>query len=359
MIVLAGDVGGTNARLALVELRGRALRVLGERAYASPEYSGLAPIARAFLQETGARPERACFGIAGPVVSGEVRTSNLPWVVNAAAVGDAIGLAHTSLINDLYATARGISRLGPHDFAALQVGQPVGGGARAVIAPGTGLGEAVLVRGGRGWRALASEGGHASFAPRSQLEWELQQWLARRFGHVSNERILSGPGLRNVYEFLAGRAGARESAAVHADIAREEAKAISRHALAGSDQLCVEALDLFCSVLGAVAGDLALIALAQGGVFVAGGIPPHILPRLRRGPFLDAFRDKGRMSGLVESMPVHVVVNEQVGLYGAALAAAEPGLRAVAGVTAAVEHPRPAAGGAAGDVPQPEIREQR
>lgn len=323
MIVLAGDVGGTNARLALVELSRRGVRVLQDRHYPSAEYAGLAEIAQRFLAETAGRPERACFGIAGPIVGGEVRATNLPWVVNARALGDAIGLGHTSLINDLYAIARGIPRLRASELAVLQEGEAVSGGTRVVIAPGTGLGVGILVSSGRRWRALPSEGGHATFAPRTPLQWELQRWLAARYGHVSNERVLSGPGLRSVYEFLVGRPGAHENPAVRAEVERDDARAISRRALDGTDQYCAEALDMFCSVLGAVAGDLALITLARGGVYVAGGIPPAILPRLEAGPFLEAFRDRGRMAELVERMPVQVVVNQQVGLYGAAVAALE------------------------------------
>lgn len=360
MKVLAGDIGGTHARLALIELRGRTLRVLEQRTYDSRAHPGLEPIAQTFLRETGARPERACFGIAGPVVNGEVRTSNLPWRVSTSGMAAALELPRTRLINDLLAVARGITRLASDDFEVLQAGHPpaadpaaapgvgpatpeelaaVGAsrapaaeGVRAVIAAGTGLGEAILVRNGRRWRALASEGGHASFAPRNQLEWDLRQFLSARFhGHVSNERILSGPGLRNVFDFLAERAaaggasseGARVNPEVLAEVEREGERAVSRHGLAGTDSVCVQALDLFCSVLGAVAGDLALITLARSGLYVAGGIAPAILPALRRGAFLDAFHDKGRMARVVGRVPVYVVTNGQVGLYGAATAAAE------------------------------------
>ena len=334
MKVLAGDIGGTHARLAIVELDGRTVRVVRERTYASRDFPGLTPIVHAFLPNGGGAVERACFGIAGPVVDGVVSTSNLPWRVETARLAADIGITHTLLINDLTATALGVTRLTGDDLATVQVGEPDADGMRAVIAAGTGLGEAMLSRADGTWYTLPSEGGHGNFAPRSELEWDLFRSLAAAFGHVSSERVLSGPGLLNIYRFLAARPGARENDAVRAEVSRDGPVAITRHGMATTDLLCAQTLEVFAAAFGAEAGDLALTVLATGGVYVAGGIAPAILPRLREGPFLAAFRDKGRLGDMLSKIPVHVVMNTNVGLIGAAVAATDPGMLAGAATPA-------------------------
>jgi glucokinase len=321
--VLAADIGGTHARLAIVDIGARAIRVVRSRRYKSREFPGLAPIVHDFLREEREPPAHAGFGIACPVVNGECRTPNLPWSVDARRLAVEIGIPRTRLLNDLDAIAYGLARLGPDDIVTLQVGKPAEHGVIALIGAGTGLGQAFVIWDGARYRPYASEGGHASFAPETELERELHRALSARFGHVSFERILSGPGLVNIYQFLAARDPARARPDISAEIAADGPVAISRHALAGTDPLCAEALDLFARVYGAQAGNLALTVLATGGVYVVGGIAPAIIDKLTDGPFLSAFRGKGRMGTLLANIPVHVVMNPSVGLLGAAVAATE------------------------------------
>jgi len=320
--------------MAIIELDAHSVRVIREQTYASQDFPGLTPIVHAFLQAAGGAPERACFGIAGPVVDGVVSTSNLPWRVETTRLAADIGIARTLLINDLAATAFGVTRLAGDDLATLQEGEPDADGMHAVIAAGTGLGEAMLGRDNGRWYTLPSEGGHGNFAPRSELEWDLFRSLAAEFGHVSSERVLSGPGLLNIYRFLAARPGARENEAVRAEVSRDGPMAISRHGSAATDLLSAQTLDVFAAAFGAEAGDLALTVLATGGLYVAGGIAPAILPRLRQGGFLAAFRDKGRMGDMLARIPVHVVMNTGVGLIGAAVAATDSGMLAGAAAPA-------------------------
>lgn len=323
MKVLVGDIGGTHARMAVVEISRRTIAVVHARTYPSPAYPSLAPIALEFLAEVGDGFDRACFGVACPVVGGDCETPNLPWSVSASRIATEIGIARTRVINDLDAVAYGIGRLGAADIVTLQVGTPAEHGVIAIIGAGTGLGQAYLVWDRGRYRPLASEGGHASFAASDPLEWALQRWLTGRHGHVSYERVLSGPGLVSLYFFLAEREPARVAPAVYAEVERDGGVAVSRHALQGHDALCREALTLFARVYGAQAGNLALTMLATGGVYVVGGIAPRILDALRDGVFLAEFRAKGRMSGLLARIPVHVVTNPSIGLFGAAVAATD------------------------------------
>lgn len=323
MRVLAGDIGGTHARLAVVDIDENHVRLVREARYASSEYPSLAPIVRTFLEAGTETPVRAAFGVAGPVADGRVATPNLPWTLDEHHLARETGLPRVRLLNDLDAIAGGIARLQPNDLVTLQEGVADDDGSVALIGAGTGLGEAFVARAGRRRRTHASEGGHAGFAPRTSLERELLAWLAADMGHVSGERVISGPGLERIYRFLAEREPEREQRAVRDAVDDEGAAAISRRGLDGSDALCVEALDLFVGAYGATAGNLALTVLATGGVFIVGGIAPAIVKKLMDGTFLAAFRDKGRMSEMMERMPVRVVMNDDVGLYGAASAAAE------------------------------------
>jgi glucokinase len=323
VIVLAGDVGGTNARLATIELAGAVTRILREEHYPSHEYPGLGPIVRKFLDGSDQKPDRACFGIAGPVVNDECHVSNLPWVIKARDVGAETGIAKTALINDFMAVGYGIERLTPADLVTLQRGKAELRGSIGLIGAGTGLGEGFLVWDDGRYRVHSSEGGHADFAPRDAGEVGLLLHLQTEYGHVSNERVLSGAGLVHVYRFLAEARVGREQAAVQAEMEKEDpAAVITRHALAESDALCVKAVDMFCTVYGAEAGNLALTVLATGGVYVAGGIAPRIVARLQAGGFMAAFRAKGRLGDFMSQVPVHVIVNPKVGLLGAAAAAA-------------------------------------
>jgi glucokinase len=321
-MILAGDIGGTNARLAYFQPQNGTLRLISERVFPSREYSELGDIVSKFLEGATTRPEIACFGIAGPVRQGRVETSNLPWIVEQSRLATQIELPATLLINDLEANAWGIGALSAHDFVPLnQVAPSVGN--QAVIAPGTGLGQAGLFWNGSQHQVYACEGGHTDFAPQGDLQIELLRFLEKRYGHVSYERILSGPGLVNTYEFLRVMGCADEPAGFAEQLGRADPAAIiSRAALDGTNLLAGQALDLWISVYGAEAGNLALKAMATGGVFLGGGISPKILPKLTGPQFMRAFLDKGRLRPLLESIPVKVITNDNAGLLGAARCAA-------------------------------------
>ena len=325
-MILAGDIGGTNARLAYFQPQNGHLRLVSERTFPSREHSELGEIVSQFLNDSGTRPEVACFGIAGPVRNGRVETSNLPWIIEQSRLAKQIHLPATFLINDLEASAWGIGALADSDLVALnQVPGPAVGN-QAVIAPGTGLGEAGLFWDGKRHHVFACEGGHTDFGPQGDLQIELLRSLQARFGHVSYERILSGPGLVNVYEFLRDCGHAKESAEFAAALeAGDPAAVISAAALEGTQPLAVQALELWIAVYGAEAGNLALKAMATGGLFLAGGISPKILAKLNGPLFMDAFLAKGRLRPLLEAVPVQVVTNEKAGLLGAARCAAVHG----------------------------------
>lgn len=323
MRVLAGDIGGTNARLAIAEVRDGAPRIVKEQRYASGDAPGLASIVRRFLDAAGERVKRACFGIAGPVVDGECRTPNLPWMVSARELARDIGIPSTSLINDFVAAAHGVGCLGASDLVTLQPGTAAEHGTIALIGAGTGLGEGFLVWDGTRYRVHASEGGHVDFAARDEEAWRMRQSLLDEYGRVSWERVLSGAGLAHLYRHLAAGALAPERSEVREEMrSGDPAAVVTRHALAGDDPLSVKALDAFVAAFGAQAGNLALTVLATGGVYLAGGIAPRIVAKLREGTFLTAFRNKGRLADLMGRIPVHVIVSPDVGLLGAARAAA-------------------------------------
>jgi glucokinase len=323
MKVLAGDIGGTNARLAVVEVASGATQIVYERRYPTHGTSGLAPIVREFLAGAGPAPQRACFGIACPVVGGDCRTPNLPWTVNERALAADIGIPATRIINDFDAVGYGLARLGPADLVTLQQGTPAPHGTIALIGAGTGLGEGFLTWDGERYRVHSSEGGHADFAARDAVEWGLRAALLDEFGRVSCERILSGGGLVRVYRYLAATRFAPEQPQVVREMEREDpAAVVSEHALAGDDPLSAKALDMFASAYGAEAGNLALTVLASGGVYLAGGIAPRIATKLADGTFMAAFHDKGRLADLAARIPVHVIMNPDVGLLGAAATAA-------------------------------------
>ncbi len=322
-MILAGDIGGTNARLAYFQPQNGRLKLVSERIFPSREHHEFGEIVVQFVNESGTRPEAACFGIAGPVRNGRVETSNLPWVIEQSRLAQQIHLPATLLINDLEANAWGIGALDPGDLVTLNRGAGAAIGNQAVIAPGTGLGEAGLFWDGTRHHVFACEGGHTDFAPQGELQIELLRFLHSRIGHVSYERILSGPGLVNVYDFLRQTNGGKESEELGLAIkSGDPAAAISLAALNRTDALAEKALDLWVSVYAAEASNLALKIMATGGLFLAGGISPKILPKLTGALFMEAFLEKGRMRPLVESMPVQVVTNDKAGLLGAARCAA-------------------------------------
>jgi glucokinase len=324
-MLLAGDIGGTKTRLAFFEAEGSRLRSVAEATYRSREHVGLAEILVTFRAEHPLPAECVCLGIAGPVRGGRVETPNLPWVVDAARLGDSMGGIPVTLLNDLEANATGVLALGPDDFAVLNAGAADAGGNAALVSAGTGLGEAGLFWDGSRLRPFASEGGHADFAPRGPLQAELAAWLAARFERVSCERVVSGPGLCSIYEFLQERCGGPdELPGLMKKLGIDDrAAAISSLALEGRNELCRQALEVFVAVYGAEAGNLALKLLATGGVYLGGGIAPKILPALRTPVFLEAFAAKGRLRPLMEAIPVRVVLNDRAALIGAARHAAE------------------------------------
>ncbi len=344
MLIIGGDVGGTKTNAGLFDASapddlGRAApRVVMQYTYASPEFSGLEEIVADFVRRVGERRSAvraACFGIAGPVIDGRCKTPNLPWEVDGEAIGRSVGLPSFTLINDLVANAEGIGALLPDELAVIQQGsrEPDQTRTAALIAPGTGLGMAILAPGAEGeWVAVASEGGHADFAPRGSLEIELLGWLRKRYpDHVSYERVVCGAGLVAVYEFLVERGAVEQDAPLYAEIAanpRGAPRAISDAGIDGRSSVAIAALDLFVRVYGAMAGNLALIALATGGVFLGGGISPKIRPRIEHGPFLEAFWDKGRFRALMETLPVRLILNPDTAMLGAARHAARTARRA-------------------------------
>jgi glucokinase len=258
------------------------------------------------------------------VVNGVCRTSNLPWVVSAKGIAEASGIRRVVLLNDFAALGHGLARLQPVDVVTLQPGRDDPKGVVAVIGAGTGLGEGFVVRGRGRVRVMASEGGHADFAPHDETEWGLFEFLRARYGHVSWERVLSGNGLVDLYHYLAGRGEIAHRPDITQEMraAKDAAAVVSRHGLEGTDPLAERALTLFAKLYGAQAANLALSVFATGGVYVAGGIAPQILAKLQDGTFMTAFLDKGRLSDVLAHVPVHVIVNPRVGLLGAAAEAA-------------------------------------
>jgi glucokinase len=323
MKVLAGDIGATNARLAVVEVEGPEVRFLEERHYESTRYNGLEPILREFLGDLPERPEAGCLGVPGPVVGGRARLPILGWNVKRDSLAEAAGISRLEILNDFEVLARSIPVLSGDDLVTLHQGSVPDPGRHppplAVVGAGTGLGHAYLTWAEGGYRVHPSEGGHGEFSPRSALEWELREYLAARHGRVSVERVVSGPGLPNIYRFLADSGRAPESPRIRERMAEEDpAGVVAEHGLEGSDPLCAQALEILVSAYGSHAGDVALVLRAEGGVFLAGGVPPRILPKLQDGTFLEAFLDKGRLTPLLERVPVQVVVNPRAALVGAA-----------------------------------------
>ena len=322
-MILAGDIGGTKTNLGLFETSNGALGLHAQQSYPSRGHVGLEVIVSQFLEDKDARITAACFGVAGPIVDEQVVTPNLPWIVSADTLARTLGLARVALINDLEATAHGIPALKADEFFTLNEGIVMPGNA-ALVAAGTGMGVASLFWDGRRHQPSASEGGHIDFAPRNPLESDMLRYMLKKYSRVSVERIVSGPGLFNVYEFLRDSGYASESAELAARFAAEDpSSVISKSALAGECRLCVKALDMFVAIYGAFAGNVALVLKATGGVFIGGGIAPKILEKLKDGTFIGAFMDKGRMSSLVATVPVRVILNDKTALLGAARVAAE------------------------------------
>ncbi len=324
--VLAGDIGGTKSLLGLNRVEGGAPALLREKLYTTRDFKTLEEVASDFLSGAWAI-DAACFGVPGPIIGGVSHATNVPWTMEERALARALGVPGARLINDLEATAYGMLQLKESEIAVLQHGDPPASRAPiAVIAAGTGLGEAALVplEDGR-WRSVATEGGHADFAPRGREQIELLEYLGNEFDHVSFERVLSGPGLVNIYKFLKARAPGAEPQWLTDEFARDAdaAAVISEAALKGRDPRCVEALGIFTDIYGAEASNLALKFMALGGVYVGGGIAPKILATLGAGGFLRAFLAKGRLDKVLARIPVRVSLNPAAALIGAARCAME------------------------------------
>jgi glucokinase len=319
-MLLAGDIGATKINLGIYAADKGPREPLTEATFLSSQYPSLAALAGEFLAEAKLAVEDACFGVAGPVINGQATISNLPWRVDQTELKEKLGLKSVILINDVEATAQGVPLLKPAEVHCLNKGEEIKGGTKAVIAPGTGLGEAILIWDGKRYQAHASEGGHADFAPTNLLEDDLLQHLRDEWGHVSYERVCSGMAIPYLYAYLRERGYAEEPTWLAQQLAETDdpTALIIDAALEQKAQLCVGVLNLFCSILGAEAGNLALKVMATGGVYLGGGIPLRIVAALEQGPFMEAFCCKGRLSDLMTRMPVNVVLNPRIALIGAA-----------------------------------------
>jgi len=320
-LLLAGDVGGTKTNLAIFAMdeKTRRLELLRNKRYVSAEFDSLNAIALRFLGKGDEKIHSACFGVPGPVRNNRAQPTNLKWEVDALTLRADLGIASVHLLNDLAANAYGITELAETDFVTLQDGLKNASGNRCVVSPGTGLGEAGLFWDGHKYRVWACEGGHADFAPRSEIENELLAYLQTRFGHVSNERIISGQGLTNIYAFLRDTAKFPQLPEVAEEMKTTDiAKVITKHAEDGSCPMCMQTVEIFAHCLAMEAGNFALRAMATGGVYLGGGVPAKLIWKLKAPAFREAFNAKGRLEPLMESMSVKVILNDQAALLGAA-----------------------------------------
>jgi glucokinase len=331
-VVLAGDIGGTKTNLGLFtkakvteKTKGKNRPVLqAVETYSSPDAGDLSEIIKRFMDTHPAGIDSACFGIAGPVVNGRCKTTNLPWIVTERRIRQDFRWRHVRLLNDVAATALAVPLLTGRELFALNKARLRKDKNIALLALGTGLGQALLVHHDGRYRPIASEGGHADFSPKNDEEIRLWQYLHRRYGHVSIERVLSGQGLIHIYEWLKDLKNYREPSWLSAKMDRTDpAKVISETALAKKDPLCRKSLEIFVSICGTVAGNLALTGLTLGGVFLGGGIAPKILPQVKADGFLQAFTNKGRFKNLLEKIAVRVILNDKAALLGAAAHATE------------------------------------
>jgi glucokinase len=321
-MLLAGDIGGTKTDLGIYSLERGSRAPLALAAFPSASYPSLAAMVREFLATTDLEIELACFDVAGPVISGRAKVTNLPWALTETQLAEELQLKTVYLLNDLEAIGHAVPGLLPEELHAINAGEPSPGGTLAVIAPGTGLGEAFLTWDGTRYQAHPSEGGHADFAPATELQVDLLAYLLRRLGHVSIERVCSGIGLPNLYDFLrdSGRVPESPELAARLATATDRARVITDAAVRrpDPDELCAATIDLFASILAAEAGNLALKVLATGGVYIGGGIPPRILPALEPRRFMRAFADKGRLGAVLSRVPVHVIMG-RAALTGTAM----------------------------------------
>ncbi len=317
MKILSGDVGGTKTVLAIIEYTGTSLNILRKQNYLSYGVDSFDELISRFLSSSNDNYDYACFGVPGPIAGGRCITTNLPWLVDTDALLSRFGFSHTWLLNDLEAHAWGIECLQKDDLFILNVGKPETRGNRAIIAAGTGLGEAGLFWDKQQYRPFATEGGHSSFSPNSDLEIELLRFLRKKYGHVSWERTVSGMGLVDIYRFLLVYYRAIQPPWLTHELEyNDQAACISNAALAGKCEICMDSLNLFTHLYGVETGNLALKIMAQGGIYIGGGIAPKILEKLKQPIFFDSFKSKGRMSPLLEDIPIKVILNTNSALYG-------------------------------------------
>jgi glucokinase len=319
-MILVADIGGTKVNLALFQQEGDRLEKVDEARFESKKYSGLEDILKEFFQQKHPQIERAAFGIAGPVNDGVCDVTNLPWVVDIKHLKKQLGLDAVWLINDLAAMACAVPFLQDSELEVLQQGQEVAGGRVAVIAAGTGLGQAFLVPDGTGrYFPLDSEGGHCDFAPRAELEMELLDYLNQKLGRTSIEQVLSGPGLHHIYQFLVECHAFEEPPWLIRELQEgDPGEVITQNGLQGKSPACAKALEMLVSLYGAIAGDLVLQLLTRGGLYIGGGIAPKILPLIKTGLFMESFYSKGRFKPLMREIPVKVILNEEASLLGLA-----------------------------------------
>ena len=322
---LAGDIGGTKTILALFDQNSGPHHPLVEHTFPSAQYPGLEAIIAEFCAQHPVSITGAAFGVAGPVMAGKASITNLHWTIDVAVLSDVLKGAPVRLLNDLEAIAQSVPILEPADVETLAVGSPIPGGAIGVIAPGTGLGEAFLTWDGQRYRPHPSEGGHTTFAPRNRIEKDLLDYLHQRYTHVSYERVCSGIGIPNLYAFVRDCLLQQETPEVAEQLAAaSDPTPVIVQAGMSTEQMCLvcrTTLELFVDILAAEAGNLALKVLATGGVYIGGGLPPRVLPLIKRSRFLQIFRDKGRFSELLSRIPVHVILEPKAGLLCAAAAA--------------------------------------
>lgn len=319
-MILAGDIGATRVRLAAFETEGNRLQCVVEKSYLSQQHSGLSQILAQFIKTEGIPVHSACLGVAGPVRGGRSKISNLPWIIDSRELAQQLKLDSVGLLNDLEAYAYGIDALESKDFITLSEGVEDAEGNRAVISARTGLGMAGLYWDGFRHHPFACEGGHADFAPRNALEMELLGYLQKKYGRISCERILSGPGIRNIYDFLrdSGKAEEPEWLRRQMDATPDSPPLISQLALEGKAAICDQALSIFVSIFGAETGNVALNFMSTGGIFIGGVIAAKIVPKMKDSMFMQAFLDKGRMETLLKDMTVRIIVNDDCGMIGAA-----------------------------------------
>ena len=320
---LAGDIGGTKTQLAIFSFEKGSYNLIIKQSFPSSKYTSLESLIKEFLSTVSYSIDRACFAVAGPVINGQSTITNLPWKIDEQILIKELHIERIKLLNDLESVAYYIPHLKPEEIYTLNVGFPVFSGNIAVIAPGTGLGEAYLTWNGTKYKAHATEGGHADFAPASTIQLELLQYLLNRYEHVSVERVCSGIGIKSIYEFLKASGHAQEPQWLKDKLIgiKDPLPIIVTNALEskGQSELCDSTLETFVSILGSEASNLALKVMATNGIYLGGGIPPKILSALKEPRFMNAFAKKGRMSSVVLRMPVHVILNIECGLLGAAV----------------------------------------